>query len=196
MGNNTININSMSKTYYNLMQCYAPEKQGESGFADKLAQKRIERASAVSAKDMTMEEYKQYIHNKISQIPLNPSQSQWQWSIQITEEGYEAMKNDPEYEAHVLKAIRANFSFTDHYHSVNYSVLHFGATEEESYGQCFGGGSPFMEKEEGFWDRRAKRREKLMEQYEEMMDQKAAAKEAGQLFFTYTPDLFDGMETE
>lgn len=196
MGNNMININSMTKTYYNMMQRYDSNAEKTSAFSNKLAEKMKEKTAAVSAKDMTMEEYKQYIHNKISQIPLNPSQSQWQWSIQITEEGYEAMKNDPEYEAHVLKAIRANFSFTDHYHSVNYSVLHFGATEEESYGQCFGGGSPFMEKEEGFWDRRAKRREKRMEQYEEMMDQKAAAKEAGQLFFTYTPDLFDGMETE
>lgn len=196
MGNNTIHVNSMTKTYYNLAQCYAPTNQGQSCFADKLAQKQMEKTAAVSVKEMTLEEYKRYIQNEISRIPLNPSQSLWQWNIDITEEGYEAMKNDPAYEAHVLKSIRANFSFTDHFHSVNYSVLHFGATEEESYGQSFGGGSPFMEKEEGFWDRRAKRREKLQEQYEEMMDQKSAAKEAGQLFFTYTPDLFEGMETE
>ena len=195
MGNNTINVNSMTKTYYNMMQCYGVKGKKTSAFSDKLAQKLTEKTSAVSAKDMSMEDYKQYIRDKISQIPLNPSQFQWQWSIQITEEGFEAMKNDLEYEAHVLQAIRANFSFTDHYHSVNYSVLHFGATEEESYGQSFGGGSPFAEKEEGFWGRRAKRREKLQEQYEEMMDQKAIAKQLGQPFI-YTPDLFDSMEME
>ena len=195
MGNNTINVNSMTKTYYNMMQCYAPKGEKTSSFSDKLAQKMTEKTSPVSVKDMTMEEYKQYIRGKISQIPLNPSQSQWQWSIHITEEGFEAMKNDPEYEAHVLQSIRANFSFTDHYHSINYSILHFGATEEEFHGESVSGGSPFMEKEEGFWDRRAKRREKLQEQYEEMLDQKAIAEQLGQPFI-FTPDLFDSMETE
>lgn len=187
MGNNTINVNNMTKTYYNMMQCYSSNTEKSSAFSDKLAQKLTEK--------MTMEEYKQYIRDKISQIPLNPSQSSWQWSIQITDEGFEAMKNDPAYEAYVLKSIRANFSFTDHYRSTNYSILHFGATKEESYGQSIGGGSPFMEKEEGFWDRRAKRREKLQEQYEEMLDQKAIAESLGQPFI-FTPDLFDGMEAE
>lgn len=196
MGNNAIDVNSMTKTYYNLIQCYCSDQKTGTSFADKLAQKLTEKEPVCTAKDMTLEEYKQYIQNKISQIPLNPSQSFWQWSIEITDEGFEAMKNDPEYEAHVLKSIRANFSFTDHFHSVNYSILHFGASEEESYGESFGGGSPFMEKEEGFWDRRAKRREKLQEQYEEMMDQRAVAKELGQPFFTYAPDLFDSIETE
>ena len=92
------------------------------------------------------------------------------------DDGFEAMKENPEYEEQVLKSIRANFSFVDHFHSMNYSVLHFGTTEEESYGRSFGGGNPMMEKEEGFWERRAKRREKLNEQYEEMMEKKALAK--------------------
>lgn len=188
MGNDTIHVNSMTKMFYNMSCCYGAKAAGASAFSEKLAQKMTEK--------MTMEEYKQYIHDKISRIPLNPSQSGWQWNIEITEAGFEAMKNDPEYEARVLKAIRANFSFTDHYHSTNYSVLHFGAADEESYGQSFGGGSPFMEKEEGFWDRRAKRREKLQEQYQEMLDQKAIAEQMGQLSFTYMPDLFDSMETE
>ena len=83
MGNNTINVNSMTKTYYNMMQCYGVKGKKTSAFSDKLAQKLTEKTSAVSAKDMSMEDYKQYIRDKISQIPLNPSQSQWQWSIQI-----------------------------------------------------------------------------------------------------------------
>ena len=144
MSYNAIEINSMTRTYANLAKCFAPNRMQPAGpgFADKIADK-LEGLDppAVSPKDMTMEEYKEYIYNKISQIALHPSQSGWQWHVKITDEGFEAMKNDPEYEAHVLSAIRANFSFRDPFSSWNYSVLHFGASEEESYGESFGGGS-------------------------------------------------------
>ena len=170
MSNNTIHVNSMTKMYNQFMKIYGEEKSqtNTTSFRDTLEKKHTE--------NMTLDEYKQYIHDKISQIPIHPSQSGWQWSIEITDEGFEAMKQNPEYEESVLKSIRANFSFIDHFHSQNYSVLHFGASEDESYGRSFGGGNPMMEKEEGFWERRAKRREKLQEQYEEMLDRKALAK--------------------
>ena len=49
-----------------------------------------------------MDEYKQYIHEKISQIPMHPTRMSENISIHISEAGFEAMKNDPEYEAWVL----------------------------------------------------------------------------------------------
>lgn len=170
MSDNTIHVNSMTKMYGQFMKIFGEKKEqaNSTSFVDTLEKKHTEH--------MTLDEYKKYIHDKISQIPIHPSQSGWQWNIEITDEGFEAMKENPEYEEQVLKSIRANFSFVDHFHSINYSVLHFGATEEESYGRSFGGGNPMMEKEEGFWERRAKRREKLNEQYEEMMEKKALAK--------------------
>ncbi len=158
-----IDINSMSKTYSYLAKCSTSKKKTSFGtdFADNIAGKleAANRPQAVLPKDMTMEEYKQYIYDKISQIPLHPSQSGWQWHVEITEEGFEAMKQDPAYEAQILRTIRANFSFCDPYQSWNYSVLHFGATEEESYGKSFGGGSRVLpEREETYWERRQKRR--------------------------------------
>ena len=181
----SIDVNSMTKTYANFAKCYGPQKSQVSGskFADVVLGKleEAERTEAVSTKDMTMEEYKQYIYDKIAQIPVHPSQSGWQWHVEITDSGFEAMKNDPEYEAQVLSAIRANFSFRDPYQSWNYSVLHFGASEEESYGQSFGGGSRvFHEKEETYWERRQKRRKRRQEELLEIQEKKAAARRFAQ----------------
>ena len=84
-------------------------------------------------------------------------------------------------ETHVLSAIRANFSFRDPYQSWNYSVLHFGASDEESYGQSFGGGSRVInEKEETYWERRQKRRKKRQEELLEIQEKKAIAKRFAQ----------------
>lgn len=185
MANNSIDVNCMTKNYANFAKCYGPKKEQTTGagFTDAILGKleKAKPAGAVSPKDMTMEEYKQYIYDKISQIPVHPSQSGWQWHVEITDSGFEAMKNDPEYEAHVLSAIRANFSFRDPYQSWNYSVLHFGASEEESYGQSFGGGSRiFNEKEETYWERRQKRRKKRQEELLEIQEEKAIAKRYAQ----------------
>ena len=90
MSYNAIEINSMTRTYANLAKCFAPNRMQPAGpgFADKIADK-LEGLDppAVSPKDMTMEEYKEYIYNKISQIALHPSQSGWQWHVKITDEG-------------------------------------------------------------------------------------------------------------
>ncbi|MCI8326959.1 MAG: hypothetical protein HFI37_04195 [Lachnospiraceae bacterium] len=183
---NTIYVDSMTKAYHNFAKSYkiANQQQPVFSFADKIAEKNEESghtsavsiAGAVSVENMTLEQYKQYIHDQISGIPLDPSQSGWYWRIEITDEGFEAMKNDPEYEKQVLSAIRSNFSYKDPFHSQNYVILHFGATEEESYGLSFGGGSPALQEEEKtFWERRAQQREEQREQYEEMLDRKALA---------------------
>ena len=44
--------------------------------------------------DMSLEEYKQYIWEKISNLPMSASSRMQSISIQITDEGFEAMKND------------------------------------------------------------------------------------------------------
>lgn len=178
MANYTIDVNSMTKTYGNMAKCLGAKETMPSGteFSDYIL-KKIKNKGAVSPKEMTMEEYRQYIYGRISQIALHPSQSGWQWHVEITDEGLEAMKNDPEYEEYVFHAVRANFSFRDPYQSWNYSVLHFGATKEESYGQSFGGGSRvWKEHEETYWERRQKRRKRLQEELEEIQEQKAIAK--------------------
>ena len=98
-----LNVSYTEQNYNILFQNYANGKQN-------VTVKECATAKAISTQDMTMEEYKQYIHDKISQIPINPTQSGYHWNIEITDEGFEAMKNDPEYETYVLDCIRTNFS--------------------------------------------------------------------------------------
>ena len=89
---------------------------------------------ALTPREMTMEQYKQYIAQKIKQIPVHPSRRNDCISVTISEEGYRAMKNDPEYEAWVLDNLRAiwsqpNFSFSGS--TRTYIDIYIGATKEE-----------------------------------------------------------------
>ena len=106
---NTINVNYMTRAYNQYQQKNAAKDQEkeDTRFADSVREKSEASGSivgnskigSVSAKDMTMVEYKQYIYNKISQIPMHPTRAGESISVTISEVGFEAMKNDPEYEA-------------------------------------------------------------------------------------------------
>lgn len=113
---NTINVNYMTRAYNQYQQKNAAKDQEkeDTRFADSVREKSEASGSivgnskigSVSAKDMTMVEYKQYIYNKISQIPMHPTRAGESISVTISEAGFEAMKNDPEYEAWVLMICR------------------------------------------------------------------------------------------
>ncbi|MDE5863577.1 MAG: hypothetical protein K2H34_04440 [Lachnospiraceae bacterium] len=180
---NTFSVNHMTRTYnsYARTQEMLSRAGKPKEFSRELVEQYermketsgVEEIGVVSTKDMSMEEYKEYIRDKISQIPLNPSQSGWIWNIHITEEGFEAMKNDPEYEQHVLDIIRSNFSFYDPWHSKNWSVLHFGATDKESYGESYGMGNAFeLKKEETFWERRLEKKKKMKKQLDKQVEKR------------------------
>lgn len=133
-------------------------------------------------RDMTLEEYKWYISGRIAELPVASSQAGWDWYIDITQAGYEAMKQDPDYEAHVLDCIRRNFSAGDPFHSSTFSILHFGATEEEFYGQSYRYDSPaehLQDKEESYWEKRKARRKKLQELLDDLAEKKAVARRQG-----------------
>lgn len=94
-------------------------------------------AAALAPADMTMEEYKQYVHDRISALPVHPTQTNGQYAIHVSDAAFAAMKADPEYEKWVLDAIATNFATNDPWSSVcggSYSVLNIGATKEESNG--------------------------------------------------------------
>lgn len=140
-------------------------------------------AVRISPEDMTMEEYKEYIYNRIAQIPLHPTNMQDTISVQITEEGFAAMKEDAEYEEWVLDSIKTNFSSYDPWSGMcggKYVILHFGASKEQSRGESWragylngSGNKLFNQKaKDGFWERRVKRHKELTEQYEEFLEKK------------------------
>lgn len=89
-----------------------------------------------SPQEMTMEEYKQYIARKIRQIPVHPSRRNESISVNISEEGYAAMKSDPEYEAWVLNDLQSACSRPGFYFGSQdrvYTDIYYGATKEECH---------------------------------------------------------------
>ena len=197
---NTINVNYMTRTYSNFLKNYEAKSGSQTkttSFSDRIAEKSAEsqnvsetgKAGAVSTKDMTMEEYKQYIHDKISQIPMHPTRMSESISINISEAGFEAMKNDPEYEAWVLNDLRTGWAQPDRWAGVcggAYSTIYYGATKEECHAEMWSAGyqngsgkSLFDSKaKDSFWERRVERKQRMEAQIKEQQEKKRIQKAA------------------
>lgn len=193
--NNTINPDYRTRACHDIMKTYEAQNKAkpDSAFVRTVLEKSMESESVsqsgtaadVSTRDMTMEEYKQYIYDEISEMYVHPSQVNNTVCIHITDAGFEAMKNDPEYEKWVLGIIRDNFSFNNPWGSVygaSYSVAYFGATKEEYRGyswskSCQNSKSRYDKcAVNSFWERRKKRKKLLKKQQEEWLNKKAREK--------------------
>lgn len=197
---NTINVNYMTKMYSNFLKNYEAKGGGQTkttSFSDKVAEKSMGttnvsetgKTGAVSTKDMTMEEYKQYIHDQISQIPMHPTRMSESISINISEAGFEAMKNDPDYEAWVLNDLRTGWAQPDRWAGIcggAYSTIYYGATKEECHAEMWSAGyqngsgkSLFDSKaKDRFWERRVERKKQMEAQIEEQQEKKRIQKAA------------------
>lgn len=78
--------------------------------------------------NMTLEQYKKYIDDRISRMGAFGS-----LFIDISEEGYQAMKDDPDYEKAVLDKIQAEIDAMENAGKGAGEVIHIGATEEQSW---------------------------------------------------------------
>ena len=136
---------------------------------------------------MSLDEYKQYIYEKISRIPMHPSQMMRSVCVHISDAGFEAMKKDPEYERWVLDVLRKDFSYQDPWADVageSFAVHRFGATRQEYRGDSWylgfrGGRGGILydeEAEESFWEKRCKRFKKYMKQCQEAAKEKQIQK--------------------
>ena len=129
--------------------------------------------SAVSEKskdEMTLDEYKQWVMNEISQFPV----SGWARStfssgaIVIKEEAFERMKDDPEYENYVLNRVRSAYSVKGlpvGSNNVGFDVI--GASPEECYGYAGPVGKSGLETAndgETWWEKRRKRLDEFIEE--------------------------------
>ncbi|MDE7269372.1 MAG: hypothetical protein K2N81_02735 [Acetatifactor sp.] len=146
IGNNEVNqkntmISGYAESRGNLLTEYgdnrfAGAENAAETFARTMQKQETENASmngVRSPQKMTMEEYKQYIAQKIRQIPVHPSRRNDYISVTISEEGYAAMKNDPEYEAWVLNDLRSVWSrpgFNFGSEDKVYTNIYYGATKE------------------------------------------------------------------
>ncbi len=193
---NQIHVNYFTSTYQDFIKSLEVPKtdfdsQVKTAYEAK-GQSQAESVSAVSesTQDMTMEEYKEYIYDTIAGLRMHPSQYRNTVSVYISDAGFEAMKNDPEYEAWVLDTLKKNFSFNDPWGPMNggnYVVHSFGATKEEyhGYSQPKESRKSLRKKmEENYWEERRKRRKELNKKYyEELMERKAMIRRLQQKLF-------------
>ncbi len=92
-----------------------------------------------SNQDMTMDEYKEYIMDTINKLPRDISQLHDDVTVNISEEGWETMKADPEYEAWVLGYFKEDFAVKIPYNGMGTdgisAVETFGASIGEHLGE-------------------------------------------------------------
>jgi len=131
----------------------------------------------ISPQEMSFDEYKAYIEGKLQNIPRNFTRHRDEVTVVISDAGFHAMQNDPEYEAWVLDSVREELSFPDYLCGYpgtygRYEVMQFGETKED-----FRGHSSAIHKhdsrhveEETYWDRRLKRLKARLKAEQELFE--------------------------
>ncbi len=137
------------------------------------------KADETPSGDMSMAEYIQYIDAKIAQISRGAHRRQDFIFIFISEEGYEAMKQDSEYEAWVLESIRDAYAGANYWHASrgNYHCFKlFGATREECHSESWYSGG--RDEQEQYWERKMQRKKRLKALLKKMLEKKRLEKAA------------------
>ncbi len=105
----------------------------DSSFSDAMLEKYF-----LSPKDMTLTEYKLYIHDKIKNLYTHRSQRNVDWFIDITDEAYRRMQADPLYEQQVLDYLARNKAANVYGHAPRFVYIHIEDNWEKTYGYAFG----------------------------------------------------------
>ncbi len=137
-----------------------------------------------SKDDMTLDEYKQWFMNELSQLPVSGwvQNSFSSGALVIKEEAFENMKNDPEFEEYVLNRVRSLYSANGlpvGSNNVCYEVI--GGSPEECYGYAGpigGGNTNIFDKDESWWKERHEEFEELLEAQAEAAQKKAQTDKA------------------
>lgn len=193
-----INISSAAG-YYNLPKRNEDAQNGSSEktetFADAVKKKEAEISAKTDIYDiskdkekleeLSIEEYKTYIYFKISQLQQQSPQKLQRKNFviaDISEEGFAAMKANPQYERWVLSKIKESLCYENTWEKrdgTNYFILSFGENEEECEEEFWFSGelddSPQNKsKQESYWDSRIERQRKFDKIYFEKLDKRRA----------------------
>ena len=140
--------------------------------------------------EMTMDEYKQWVMNEMSQMPV----SGWYrstcvgGSLIITDEAFEKMKSDPEWENTVMNMVRKMYSTNGIMGSKMIGFQVIGASPEECYGEGIpvksdSNSDDLSDDEESWWEKRHEEFEEIIaeqiiaEQIKEAQEKARAQKE-------------------
>lgn len=81
--------------------------------------------------EMDAAQYKQFIYEKIANMPVNPYRAEEDLFISISEECFAAMQQDPAYEQWVLSQIQGTLSKAMPYGTEVFECISFGATPND-----------------------------------------------------------------
>lgn len=189
---NNINISSAAG-YRSLPKSGRNSSKGKGGktetFADavkeKAAEMTVETSVCDDTEELSAEEYKLYIYYKISEMQRKSPQKLQRKNfvlVDISEEGFAAMKADPQYESWVLGKVRESLYYENKWEKrdgTNYFILSFGENEEEYSEEFWFSGElddypQNKSKQESYWDSRIKRQQKFDKIYFEKLDKRRA----------------------
>ena len=120
-----------------------PEQVGHISkqVASGLKAKELYGVSGVNTDEMSMDEYKDYIADILGKIPFDASHPYDEEVTYISDEGWQQMKNDPDYEAWVLGYTVENRAVKNPFVGMGdkgvYCIEHFGASIEEHHGEGY-----------------------------------------------------------
>lgn len=176
---NSININDASgarKTVIKDTPGKSEEDKGKSfgGLVSDTKSSEVSASSRAAVKNMTMEQYKKYIGEAISQIPISDSNSRTSFAVNISEPGFEEMKNSIIYENWVMGILIDDMTASDPWSSKcgdSYSIHDFGARREDytrqnmsdDYYKGKGSASFAQKSKESYWVKRAEREEEYIQ---------------------------------
>ena len=134
-----------------------------------------------SKDDMTLNEYKMYICNKIANLPVSGFwRAYGNGSLIIKEEAFTHMKEDPEYEEQIMKLINSEFNVVCPFPVKVYGYQVIGGTIDGCYGEGYGDMSSdaasSSDGEESFWQKRHKRIKKQIKEEAELERKKRELK--------------------
>ncbi len=138
-----------------------------------------------SRENMTLNEYKLYICNKIANLPVSGFwRAYGNCNLIIKEEAFAHMKEDPDYEEQILKLINSEFTVVSPFPVKIYGFQVIGATIEDCYGEGYGDtsseSSKATNKEESYWQKRHKRIKKQIKEEAELAQKRKRIKKAEQ----------------
>lgn len=113
--------------------CVNGREKTDSSFSDAMLEKFL-----LSPKDMSLTEYKLYIHDKIKNLYTHPSQKRVDWLIDITDAAYRRMQADPLFEQQVLDYLARNKAANVYGRAPRFVLIHIDDTWEKCYGYAFG----------------------------------------------------------
>ncbi len=131
--------------------------------------------NSVDKENMTLEEYKNFVTEKILQTSRHFSRFKDDISVVLTDKTFAAMKNNSEYESWVLNRLKDELNFPDYlcFYPGNFGrseTFQFGETQEDYRGYSIGKFSArknFQSQEKSYWELRLEKLKKRLEAEQE-----------------------------